>query len=80
MSAPRIAPRSIARRTTAAIAATAIAALVLAACTGGGEDGTTTDGSQGFPDDGCTHITIATSSRSRPRRRSWRPAAPQARR
>jgi Ca-activated chloride channel family protein len=62
MSAPRIAPRSIVRRTTAALAATAIAALVLAACTGGGEEGTTTDGSQGFPDDGCTHITIATSS------------------
>ncbi|KJQ52478.1 substrate-binding and vWA domain-containing protein [Microbacterium sp. SA39] len=62
MSAPRNAPRSIARRTTAAFAGTVIAALVLAACTAGGDDGTTTDGSQGFPDDGCTHITIATSS------------------
>lgn len=62
MSAPRNAPRSHARRTTAALAGTAIAALVLAACTSGGDEGTTTDGSQGFPDDGCTHITIATSS------------------
>jgi Ca-activated chloride channel family protein len=61
MSAPRIARRTIFRRTPAALATAAVAALVLAACTGGGED-PTTEGSQGFPDDGCTHIAVATSS------------------
>ncbi len=41
----------------------AIVALALTACTGGGgEQGTTSDGGQGFPDDGCTHIAVATSS------------------
>ena len=41
----------------------AIVALALTACTGGGgENGTTSDGGQGFPDDGCTHIAVATSS------------------
>lgn len=40
-----------------------IIALALAACTGSGDDGGgSADGSQGFPDDGCTHITVATSS------------------
>lgn len=57
MSAPRNA-----RRTPAALAMAAIVALALTACTGGGDDGTTTDGTQGFPDDGCTHIAVATSS------------------
>lgn len=61
MSAPRTARRTTIRRTPAALATAAIVALVLAACTGGGED-PTTEGSQGFPDDGCTHITVATSS------------------
>ncbi|MCS3442990.1 MULTISPECIES: substrate-binding and vWA domain-containing protein [Microbacterium] len=57
MSAPRNA-----RRTPAALAMAAIVALALTACTGGGDEGTTTDGAQGFPDDGCTHIAVATSS------------------
>ncbi|CAN7150099.1 substrate-binding and VWA domain-containing protein [Microbacterium foliorum] len=58
MSAPRNA-----RRTPAALAMAAIVALALTACTGGGgEQGTTSDGGQGFPDDGCTHIAVATSS------------------
>ena len=57
MSAPRTA-----RRTPATLAITAIVALALTACTGGGDDGTTGDGGQAFPDDGCTHITVATSS------------------
>ncbi|WP_372968256.1 substrate-binding domain-containing protein [Microbacterium sp.] len=57
MSAPRTA-----RRTPAALAMAAIVALALTACTGGGDDGTTEDGGQAFPDDGCTHITVATSS------------------
>ncbi|WP_341955978.1 substrate-binding and VWA domain-containing protein [Microbacterium sp. LWH13-1.2] len=58
MSAPRNA-----RRTPAALAMAAIVALALTACTvGGGENGTTSDGGQGFPDDGCTHIAVATSS------------------
>ena len=61
MSAPRTARRTISRRTPAALAAAAIAALVLAGCTGGGE-GPVPEGGQGFPDDGCTHIAIATSS------------------
>lgn len=61
MSAPRTARRTTIRRTPAALATAAVVALVLAACTGGGED-PTTEGSQGFPDDGCTHITVATSS------------------
>lgn len=61
MSAPRTARRTGLRRTPAALATAAIVALVLAACTGGGED-PAPEGSQGFPDDGCTHITIATSS------------------
>ncbi|MGH3691648.1 MAG: substrate-binding and vWA domain-containing protein [Microbacterium sp.] len=61
MSAPRTARRTGLRRIPAALATAAIVALVLAACTGGGED-PTPEGSQGFPDDGCTHITIATSS------------------
>ncbi len=40
-----------------------IIALALAACTGSGDDGGgSADGSQGFPDDGCTHIAVATSS------------------
>lgn len=49
------------RRTPVAIAATALVALVLAGCTPGEVDGSSTEG-QGFPSDGCTHITIATSS------------------
>lgn len=53
--------RRILRRTPAAIAATALIALVLSACTPGDDTGTDTEG-QGFPSDGCTHITIATSS------------------
>ncbi|MEX0159631.1 MULTISPECIES: substrate-binding and vWA domain-containing protein [unclassified Microbacterium] len=58
MSAPRNA-----RRTPAALAMAAIVAVALTACTGGGgEQGTTSDGGQGFPDDGCTHIAVATSS------------------
>ncbi|WP_337000736.1 MULTISPECIES: substrate-binding and vWA domain-containing protein [unclassified Microbacterium] len=61
MSAPRTARRTVLRRTPAALATAVVAALVLAACTGGGED-PTTEGGQGFPDDGCTHITVATSS------------------
>lgn len=62
MSAPRTARSTFSRRTPAAIALAAAAALVLAACTGGGEDTATPDGGQGFPDDGCTHVTVATSS------------------
>jgi len=55
-------PRSrILRRTPAAIAATALVALVLSACTPGDDTGTDAQG-EGFPSDGCTHITIATSS------------------
>lgn len=61
MSAPRTARRTLFRRTPAALATAAVAALVLAACTGGGEDPEPEAG-QGFPDDGCTHITVATSS------------------
>lgn len=61
MSAPRTVRRDIPRRTTAALATAAVIALTLAACTGG-EATPTPDGSQGFPDDGCTHIAIATSS------------------
>ncbi|QDE33389.1 VWA domain-containing protein [Microbacterium foliorum] len=57
MSAPRNA-----RRTSAALAMAAIVALALTACTGGGDEGTNSDGGQGFPDDGCTHIAVATSS------------------
>ncbi|MBW8762332.1 MAG: VWA domain-containing protein [Microbacterium sp.] len=53
--------RRILRRTPAAIAATALIALVLSACTPGDDTGTDAEG-QGFPSDGCTHITIATSS------------------
>ncbi|MFK4851353.1 substrate-binding domain-containing protein [Microbacterium sp. ZW T6_19] len=53
--------RRILRRMPAAIAATALIALVLSACTPGDDTGTDTEG-QGFPSDGCTHITIATSS------------------
>ncbi|KJL48219.1 von Willebrand factor type A domain protein [Microbacterium hydrocarbonoxydans] len=53
--------RRILRRTPVAIAATALIALVLSACTPGDDTGTDTEG-QGFPSDGCTHITIATSS------------------
>jgi len=61
MSAPRHARRILGRRTSAALATAAIAALVLTACTGGdgGDEG---EGDQGFPDDGCTHVTVATSS------------------
>ena len=40
----------------------AIVALALTACTGGGDEDTNGDGGQAFPDDGCTHITVATSS------------------
>ncbi|MBO0980347.1 substrate-binding and VWA domain-containing protein [Microbacterium sp. SD291] len=61
MSAPRNARRSIARRIPAAIAMAAVVALALAACTGG-DDPSTGEQGQGFPDDGCTHIAIATSS------------------
>ncbi|MGK3949312.1 substrate-binding and vWA domain-containing protein [Microbacterium sp. K2] len=57
MSAPRNA-----RRTPAALAMAAIIALALTACTGGSDEGTNGDGGQGFPDDGCTHIAVATSS------------------
>lgn len=53
--------RRILRRTPVAIAATALIALVLSACTPGDDTGTDTEG-QGFPSDGCTHVTIATSS------------------
>lgn len=49
------------RRTPVAIAATALIALVLSACTPGDDTGTDGQG-EGFPSDGCTHITIATSS------------------
>ncbi|GAA4770043.1 substrate-binding and vWA domain-containing protein [Microbacterium gilvum] len=54
--------RSTAHRGIAAVALAAASGLALAACTGGGDSGTTADGGQGFPDDGCTHVTIATSS------------------
>lgn len=49
------------RRTPVAIAAAALIALVLSACTPGDDTGTDGQG-EGFPSDGCTHITIATSS------------------
>lgn len=45
----------------AAIALAAVVALALSACTGGDDPGPDGQG-QGFPDDGCTHITVATSS------------------
>ncbi|MFT4234964.1 MAG: substrate-binding and VWA domain-containing protein [Microbacterium sp.] len=46
-----------------AIAASVAAALALAACSPGGTDGSDDDGvASGFDDDGCTHITVATSS------------------
>ena len=61
MSAPRHARRILGRRTSAALATAAIAALVLTACTGG-DGGDEIEGDQGFPDDGCTHVTVATSS------------------
>lgn len=61
MSARRTASRPLFRRTSAVVATAAIAALVLSACTGGGEQ-PEPDAGQGFPDDGCTHITVATSS------------------
>ncbi|WP_217176992.1 substrate-binding and VWA domain-containing protein [Streptomyces sp. AC495_CC817] len=63
MSAPRTARRFLRRRTAATLAAMTIAALALAACTPGDDTGVDgADGGQGFPDDGCTHITVATSS------------------
>ncbi|MFF5624846.1 substrate-binding domain-containing protein [Microbacterium sp. NPDC012755] len=63
MSAPRTARRFLGRRTPAVIAMSAIVALTLSACSFGGDDGGGTNGEgQGFPDDGCTHVTIATSS------------------
>ena len=61
MSAPRNARQNIGRRALAGAAAAAIAALVLAGCTPSDDTGTDSEG-QGFPSDGCTHITIATSS------------------
>ncbi|WP_226534293.1 substrate-binding and vWA domain-containing protein [Microbacterium paraoxydans] len=61
MSAPRTARRDIPRRTSAALATAAVLALALAACVGGEEVPTPSE-NQGFPDDGCTHIAIATSS------------------
>lgn len=61
MTAPRLARRPSARRASATFALAAVVALTLAACSGGGEDGPIEEG-QGFPDDGCTHVTVATSS------------------
>ncbi|WP_341976631.1 substrate-binding and VWA domain-containing protein [Microbacterium sp. LTA6] len=61
MTAPRSARPSIARRMSGVIALATVVALSLAACTGGDDPGVT-EGGQGFPDDGCTHITVATSS------------------
>ncbi len=58
MNARRVSARG--SRSAAAIAFSAATVLVLAGCTPG-ED-TSADGSSGFTDDGCTHITIATSS------------------
>lgn len=51
-----------ARRLTGALAIGAVTSLLLSGCFGGGSDnGTNGDGGD-FADDGCTHITIATSS------------------
>ncbi|GAB3596805.1 substrate-binding and vWA domain-containing protein [Microbacterium tumbae] len=61
MNARRVLSRGSARRLAGPIAVAAAAALLLSGCTPGDE--VSTDGGEsGFTDDGCTHITIATSS------------------
>lgn len=62
MSAPRSVRRFLGRRTPAALATAALVALSLAACSPSTPDGGSDDATQGFVDDGCTHVTIATSS------------------
>src|SRR5690348_627594 len=53
--------RGHARRTSTAIV-TAVALTILTACTGGGTTGTVDAHGDGFADDGCTHVVVATSS------------------
>ncbi|MGW8482722.1 substrate-binding and vWA domain-containing protein [Microbacterium sp. NPDC055903] len=61
MNARRALSRGSARRLLVPVALATTAALLLSGCTPG-DDGGANGGESGFIDDGCTHITVATSS------------------